>query len=1135
MRRGGEMRHAEPTRHGPSIAGSAAYLDVSALDCVWKIDAPEADASECCDHTHDLEVHVVAGIVRTQIDVGTCQDEPVGSILVLPKTEENDDTLIGEVADTYQFSERPHQKIGVETIVLEVLARPVISPRSERFDDGTEGAPRGGQTIDVPPFAVAAKLFDNPAAAQRLETLGEQVLRNPRHAAVDVVEAKLAVQQLAQDEWRPALGEDLCAHGDGTELPIEAHGGSNLRSLAGRSWCCYVGRRCGASCGGVVPQRFHADSLALPQYFFQSSVDSSEQSLRMIEFRVLGAIELRIEGGREIAAVLRQPKRLGLLIYLAVTPGFCRRDKLVGLLWPEFEQSRARQALNKAVHHLRQSLGDSAIASRGDQELALEPSVVRCDVRQFEAALASGDTATAVNLYRGALADGLFVSEAAEFERWLSVERERIRTEAARAAGTLADGNARTDPSRAVAWSRRAVELSPFDETAVRRLMSLLARSGEVAGAAVAYDDLVRRLSTDLNVAPSVETRVLRESFGNPGGQSSPATLAVPVESLSPPAAEVPMSVSTPAPSVAGSATSPRRDRRLIAFAVAAACLVLALGGIAMARGAGARLTNRPLDATRLFVSVLENRTGDSTLNPIGVMATDWMIQGLSASDSIHVVDSRTAMLLTGTGGRTIAQLAEASGARFVIAGAYYKEGDSLRFMARLSDATTDRQQWTFTPVVAPINRPEAALASLQDQAQTFVAQAGSPIQIGDMLRTRSTPPRYDAYREYVLGIHYLLRRELQSAEQHFLMAARLDTTFTEALLNAATIRAEGVTPPTDSILRVLGRRRERLSSTSRLWLDADEAARRRDPSMLRDLGELARRYPESFFPARYGLALLSFRHLREADSVIRSLDPNGGWLRTAGAGHWPTLVMLDDMLDGVNAARADVAAGARAYPHNMAIASADARYLPRAGTLRQLDSLFDEALLLPKFRGYDAGHVMAVASLEAAAHGHRDWVPHIRDRALRWYGSLPAAERGAEDASGDDLCWMLASVRAWPELRSRVAALLASGGDSSRWLRYEALAAAHDGDTATLTRLDRRLSVAIDHASVVALAELLAERARVATLRGNSAEAVDLLGQAFAHNKAFDGLIHTDPSFETIWSDPRFARLLVPVDGGRR
>jgi hypothetical protein len=117
IRRCGEMRHAEPTRQGRPISRSAAYLDVSALDRLWKIDSPEADGSECRDHSLNLEVHLVARILHAQIDLGTRQDEPVGSILVLPKTEENDDTLIGEIAGTNQS---PAQSLRYARFVVPV-------------------------------------------------------------------------------------------------------------------------------------------------------------------------------------------------------------------------------------------------------------------------------------------------------------------------------------------------------------------------------------------------------------------------------------------------------------------------------------------------------------------------------------------------------------------------------------------------------------------------------------------------------------------------------------------------------------------------------------------------------------------------------------------------------------------------------------------------------------------------------------------------------------------------------------------------------------------------------------------------------------------------------------------------------
>src|SRR5919205_360129 len=70
----------------------------------------------------------------------------------------------------------------------------------------------------------------------------------------------------------------------------------------------------------------------------------------MIELRLFGAASLdSSDPGREreeLQALLTQPKRLALLAYLAVaTPrGFHRRDRLLGLFWPELDEERARAA-----------------------------------------------------------------------------------------------------------------------------------------------------------------------------------------------------------------------------------------------------------------------------------------------------------------------------------------------------------------------------------------------------------------------------------------------------------------------------------------------------------------------------------------------------------------------------------------------------------------------------------------------------------------------------------------------------------------------------------------------------------------------------------------------------------------------
>src|SRR5438094_220079 len=87
----------------------------------------------------------------------------------------------------------------------------------------------------------------------------------------------------------------------------------------------------------------------------------------MISFRMLGSVELRDSQGRELDAILRRPKLLALLGYLTIARpwGFQRRDTLVALLWPELDHAHARNALNQAVHALRQALG---------REVEVEPS-----------------------------------------------------------------------------------------------------------------------------------------------------------------------------------------------------------------------------------------------------------------------------------------------------------------------------------------------------------------------------------------------------------------------------------------------------------------------------------------------------------------------------------------------------------------------------------------------------------------------------------------------------------------------------------------------------------------------------------------------------------------------------------------
>jgi DNA-binding SARP family transcriptional activator len=231
-----------------------------------------------------------------------------------------------------------------------------------------------------------------------------------------------------------------------------------------------------------------------------------------IELRLLGTLALTGAGGREIAAILAQPKRLALLAYLAAARprGFHRRDTILGLFWPELDQAHARGALNRAVYFLRSALGDAAILSRGDEELGVAPDGLWCDVRAFDDALGAERLEAALELYGGDLLVGFYVDGAPEFERWLAEERSALRIRAAGAARALAarhetGGNF----TPAIGWARRAAIYAPDDERALRRLIALLDKAGDRAGALRAYEAFAARLAAELGAVPSAETRAL--------------------------------------------------------------------------------------------------------------------------------------------------------------------------------------------------------------------------------------------------------------------------------------------------------------------------------------------------------------------------------------------------------------------------------------------------------------------------------------------------------------------------------------------------------------------------------------------------------------------------------------------------
>jgi serine/threonine-protein kinase len=230
-----------------------------------------------------------------------------------------------------------------------------------------------------------------------------------------------------------------------------------------------------------------------------------------IELFLLGGFELRGAPGAG-DAILAQSKTLALLAFLAMSPSslFQRRDRVVGLLWPDLDQSHARAALRKTLHELRSALGAHVLSVRGDDEIALAPGAVRCDAVEFTTAIENRHIARALELYRGDFMPGFYLSGCVDFEHWVEDQRMLAREQAAAASWALAitfEGDQRL--TQAGTWARRAVRHAWNDERILRRAMNLLERLGDRAGALRLYDEFSTRLRADLDAEPSAETIAL--------------------------------------------------------------------------------------------------------------------------------------------------------------------------------------------------------------------------------------------------------------------------------------------------------------------------------------------------------------------------------------------------------------------------------------------------------------------------------------------------------------------------------------------------------------------------------------------------------------------------------------------------
>jgi DNA-binding SARP family transcriptional activator len=257
---------------------------------------------------------------------------------------------------------------------------------------------------------------------------------------------------------------------------------------------------------------------------------------------------------KEPVTAFRSDKVRALLAYLAVEAEQPhRREKLAGLLWPEWPERGARSNLRYALANLRQTIGDHQAAppflhiSRQTVQFNTASDAwvdVTAFTRLLERTRGVSELEEVVALYRGEFLEGFSVADSVPFEEWALLKREQAGRQVLSALHQLAATyERRGEYGRALPHAYRQVELEPWQEKAHRQLMRLLALNRQRGAALTQYEACRRALAEQLDVEPSPRTTRLYEQIRAGtlrAGQIEKRALAVevvetPPVSLSPP------------------------------------------------------------------------------------------------------------------------------------------------------------------------------------------------------------------------------------------------------------------------------------------------------------------------------------------------------------------------------------------------------------------------------------------------------------------------------------------------------------------------------------------------------------------------------------------------------------------------
>ena len=541
------------------------------------------------------------------------------------------------------------------------------------------------------------------------------------------------------------------------------------------------------------------------------------------------------------------------------------------------------------------------------------------------------------------------------------------------------------------------------------------------------------------------------------------------------------------------------------------------------------------LVAKRVLVVPFENRTGDPSLDSVGMMAADWITQGLTQTGLVEMVSSISALssaqgmaqaVSDGSDSPTISALAADTGAGTVISGAYYLQGGEYLFSAEASDAVSGQLIGAVEPARAGAENPLTAVEELRQRLMVIVASHLDD-RLGSLVQQMRIPS-FAAYREHALGVEKFIQMDFQAAVDHLQRASELDPEWNRPLLTAAMARLNmGQFAEAEALAQKAALHRDALSTLDQHFLDRILTTCQEKPLESLQFARLtAELSPEG--PAAFDAGAMAVRtnHAQEAQDRLVALDPERGFLR-GFAPYWYYLTEAHHVLGDHDAELESARRARELYPDSLEPRWYQIRALVGMGRSGEIDPLLDAAEALPT-SSITPGWVMEMTAKELRAHGFPEAARRVAQRAVQWYRNRPAEQmsQGGWQAS------LGRSLIAAGRIDEALILFAALANEESERLGYRGAygvlkARSPDPQSAQpeldwLRQVDRRFVFGAP----------FFWRSAIHAWQGDLDQAVRLYREALAAGLPFGWPRihpHADPLLEPLWDYPPFQQLIAP------